>query len=510
MNPRLHWWIASAGWVLCLLLYLTWREGQVYLHFLLTQVCHGVSSGKILFFLLFMAALYARLGMSRGPAVAGRWPEACLGVGVLGLVASLLSHLLYVRGLGLPLDWASWHWRDGINSVTSLTHVHTSKAPIAMTLEALGLHRAHRSFDTGWVYMDAAPGWLMAVIGLSFLLSLVGWLACAGPVVLSYPQRQRAAVALVYGMAAAAVSKSILDGGLLAYDAVAGLLTLALLIEARDVHRLPQVLHRRGVWLVAVLASWAGVIIAFDPGSMHPQLERLVYRLAIHALVLGGCAAVLATTSRQRTGWRAATALSVLAAGILFVQDLRHTLLPLHRRAPRVAWRYDEAGRPQALEVAPGLSYKQAYLALGQNPCRVQRLSLPERGVKQPDEVCGMLAEMLPLDARRATLPSDSDGVVRIRRAEVDEAGGARRIRLQIEFDPRSGPCVCCPPGEPMTQLLENERFVGYHLLDGRLVRAGFTRYVVIPYAFYRQDAATAAPPDSSSGLVQAGPAAEP
>lgn len=112
---------------------------RVVVHLAVNQVCVGVSGGKIGFALLFVAGFALRGAWLNGREAGARGLRAFVAFAVVGLAGSLLSHVMYVERFGLGVGDVGFHWRHGVNSVNSLTHIHTSKVPIAMVVGALGL-----------------------------------------------------------------------------------------------------------------------------------------------------------------------------------------------------------------------------------------------------------------------------------------------------------------------------------------------------------------------------------
>lgn len=513
--PRRSFGLSAALCVLVAVAYAAHPLPRLGLHFLLNQVCHGVSAGKAFFALAFALAVFLRLALSSAasnpaadaPAAPTRaWrPRAAalpLGAAIVGMAGALASHLLYVRRLDLPLDWAAWHWRDGLNSVSSLTHTHTSKAPIAALLEALGLQRLHGSFDTGAVFLDTVPIWLTALIGAAFLVTTVAWVWLAPRWMEAYPQQDRPAAAWVLALAAGAASKCVLDGGLLAYDAAAAVATLAVLAEAGSISGIAVALRRRVVPLVLGLSFWAGTIALLDLSSLPGQAGQLYYRLSLYGLIVAWPLVLRRGVGGRRSGGAVGVAVATGAAVAGCVAlEARTTLWPLLRQAPTAAVVYEAGGTAGRLEPTLGRSVAGAYRALGENPYRVRRLSMGERVA---GEATGLVAEILPLEAREARFPGRPDGVVTFRKSELIDTGAQPRIRVQVEFDARLGPVLWRDAARVNDQVAENERFVAYHLLDVALRRAGFTRYVLVPYAFYRRPVgegreATEMPPASAS-----------
>ena len=520
MTDRRRFLLIATCVLLTLGVYLALPGPRVPLHFLLIQWCHGVSSGKVIFLLVFVAAVFLRLawvGARVGGGRAGEAPEgeSATGVGpegerrsgvrvpallsAAGYGLCLLSQAIYTRKLGLDPTWPSWLWTDGVNSVTTLTHIHTGKAGVAWLVDglvgamsgplggALDVAGVHRAFDTGWVYLRMAPPPLAAAMGLGFVAVGASWLAVAPRAILRY-RRARLAVAAVWALAAATLTKGVADGGPLAYDAAAAALAMTLLGRADSLESLAALCKRRALTLISCVALWLLVIALADPSALAGQAEHFAYRVGLYGCVLALAGLAQADASRRRAaGTLAGVCLAI--AGWGFVNSLREVLVPLHAPVMGRVLRYDDGAEAHAVQTPPGASVLQAYRLAGENPYRVRRVSV----LRSPGRPTGLVAELVILEARSAQLPQGPEGVVTIRKSGLIAGQHGPRLRLQVEFDGERGPCVWSGREHGASQVEENERFVAYHLLDGVLRRAGFRSYVLIPIAFYR-DAPPATP----------------
>ncbi len=511
---------------------------RTLLHFLLIQLCHGTSSGKVYYLLVFTIAVFIRLALAkpvqRELRVDGRDQQVAMigaiALTFIGLASSLLSHVLYIWTYSLPVGWASWHWKHGINSVTSITHIHTSKAAIAWLCEVIGASQAHERFDTGYVYLDVVPWWLTATIGLSFIGAIVCWLIIA-PLVIGIGSRHDVmARAWVFALAGASLTKSILDGGPLAYDAVVAAVTLVVLCLTseepmseraatvrerffsmffktapsrsrlvRDSSAPPgniasdnkPAMSRNSLILLGLsVLFWLALLVAIDPSSLAPQAQRAAYRAAIYAAIL--CAASVnsvrqeSPTDRQ---WIAVCgAVSVVVAVILFLQQVGVTLVPLWSRNPQRSVSYGNDCEPFQGYQSGEKTFDAFYRREGEDPFRARNVSVAKKHpLPQPQ---GLLAETTILSAEHASIPTQPVGVVNFRTTQELESSDFPRLRLKVEFDPATGPALFCPPERTMTQIDENERFVAYHLLDCAMRHAGFKRYILVPYGFYERNPA--------------------
>ena len=87
-----------------------------------------------------------------------------------------------------------------------------------------------------------------------------------------YTPADRRAVAIIYALAAGSAVKCVVDGGPLAYDAVAALVTLVTLAKARDIHRIPGMLRRSLVPWVLTIGCWIAVVGVVDTAALSPAI----------------------------------------------------------------------------------------------------------------------------------------------------------------------------------------------------------------------------------------------
>ena len=93
------------------------ETGRFLLHFVLGQLSHGVSAGKIGFLLAFALAVFLRLAFASDKEPRrSRWVWLVVIALGLGYVGGLTAHLFVISTYRLPLDQPVWSWRDGINS----------------------------------------------------------------------------------------------------------------------------------------------------------------------------------------------------------------------------------------------------------------------------------------------------------------------------------------------------------------------------------------------------------
>jgi hypothetical protein len=488
-----------------MLAYAATPTSRIVVHFLVAQVCHGVSAGKIFFCLIFLMVFCLRTALLAPAHQLLRRRGITLAASLtIGLAAGLVSHLLYTAAHALPLNWHAFHWKDGFNSVTCTTHIHTSKACIALFLQAVGLEQWCAHFDTGVVFAHDVPGWLALTIGAAFALSLFLALHVGPHCVARYPRGEQTAVTVVLGLGLAALCKCVLDGGPLAYDAVAGALAVALIAKSTSLAALARGLRHHALRIGMVVGLWLTVVAAIDLTFLEHQAQQFLYRTAIYGCILatGYCSA---HRNPIRTRPAACAAGTAAIACWFSISAAARQLWPLWQPAPARILTYQWLDQPHRYEgnlefvratdipVHPGHRYWQAYQTAGNNPLRVRNVSAAPRDPSTT--ATGLYADLIILAADTEALTFLPSDILTIERMDPVNENGALRWRIEVRLDGVYGPVLWRGPSDPRTQIDENERFVAYALLDHYLRACGVREYILIPLAQYAQHAPASAQP---------------
>jgi hypothetical protein len=484
-----------------------WRFGA---HFALTHLCHGVSAGKVMWLLVFTALVGAALvvrggaaearaasadGGSRG-AMSGFTGRALIVVLTAGSIASLAGCVAYMRGLGLPSDWASYHWRDGVNSVNSLEHVHTSKAGLAMLLDALGAPASwHERFDTGSVYVGWVPAWTGWTGAVCFVLAAGLVVAMAPRVIARCAGGARMARAAVLAVAGCGVSKSMLDGGPLAYDFVVCATALTAVVRGWGMpgwemsgprSRGPDGVLRVRREMVAALVVWTAWVVALEvlqTGAVRVQVERAAGLGSL--LGLGLMIGAGGSVTGKRTSHVRLVMWGVLGVGaaVMVVGRLNAWVRPMLAPAPARVVEHDHDSGTAAVEEGGGRNVLGAYLDAGESPFRVRGVAM---GALGPGVAGVVYAEVwvLRTDDGRVRLGPVAGAAASITRSEVVHGAreGVLKVRVRGELGEPTSPAVV--DQEARGGVADNDRFIAYLMLDGALRRAGVREYVIVPYTF--------------------------
>lgn len=491
-----RWWIGGALCALALLLYAVGGETRLVTHVALAQLCHGISGGKIFFFLGFTALCCARLALAKTPPRSdARGTGLLFPALVVGLAMAMLSYVWYTSALRLPRDTPTYHWLHGLNSVNSFTHTHTSKAILAHAVSWLGWEELRTRFDTGAPYAMVVPVWVSVVAGAAFVIALVESVRVLPNIASRYSPPLRAWALCAWILASSGVVKCILDGGPAAYDAVVGLIALVALARQRPVRSLV-------VPTIFVLAAWMTAIALVSPGALASQCVMGVYRGAM-LIFLIACGGAVGRVGRWMRPATIATCSLVIA--IVATREFATWLVPLLQPARSRAIQRDPASLAwRSVATNPSESFARASLRLGENPLRVRRIAFP----RSDSATSSIYALLLARDGSPAPgasalaqlhlAPRESVAIAKFEPAPGEHAPGAWYV--EARFPPPFAPMLLPARrrGAPLLErwLLErgggaqheNERFAAYHALDDALRAAGLEEYVLVPYVFASRD----------------------
>jgi hypothetical protein len=495
--------------------YLAGGTPALVLHPLLSLISHGTSAGKIVFLLGYAAvfaalwALCVRQARNRPPAPAT--PPAppgtfafrlFAGALTLGMLASAVSFALYCSAYELWGESVTMHWQQGVNSANSPTHIHTSKVAIARTCDLLGFTSAHDRFDTGRAYVDVVPAWVAWTLALAFAGALITSLV-AGPRLAA--RSRTPATGVLLAMSLGSLCKCVLDGGPLAYDAVAaGLCAWALWERAAldptawIVRRLPR--------LVCILGVWSIAIVLVNEGALIGQWWALLERLSLYLLIMAWPLVLPRLRRRPLHALCDSPMLtaSLVGAGLMLATTIAgavsRNIIPLFDAAPSSIVRLPAAPDPtldkpelvaDRVRVPTGATMGEAYRLLGERPNRVRRSSVL---AGTSPVATGFFADLIVLRPERARIRFSPGSPVTIKRAAPSQNLAAapgqrplRRLRLQVHL---SGPDVpVLYRDAPHTQIDENEKFAAYYLFDAHLRASGIEEYILVPRSAYRDRA---------------------
>lgn len=437
------------------------------LKFLVAKLVYSTSDAAALFLLGFAAIALLCRHLKLPEKWSAATPSLVWGGLLLGYGAHLAATLAYYLEHHIPFSAHVYQWSAGINSYTALLHSHLGKSAIAL---AVGTLSGAANYDTGSALAAAVPQPQAWLIGLGFIAATAGTLLWMP--VFHARFGQRPALTAAWLIAAATATKSIFDGGLLAYPVLPALLLIGSFLFSRDTAAWVEFWRRRG-WRYGslILAAYLCVWVALTPESDIPLFGPWLFFIVILLL--------LATTA-----WRGIAAglwRGVLIAYVLVncTFDYGDNLAPLLRPvgpAHRAA-RFDVAGHgvAQPLDAWFGKPVFQAYRALGDDPWKPRRTlfwEVPAQGFN------GFSAALRLLDwqgERGALTPTPA---LRLNRLAATRHGW---LDIGIAADPAAElpPIFLHGSGNALSK---NNYYVWLYQIDRMLRNAGWQSYILLPH----------------------------
>jgi len=435
------------------------------LKFALSKLVYSTSDGAILFLLGFTAIgfLCSRITVQRRSELLA---AVLLGAGLtLGYGLHLFATVPYHLTHGIPFSAHVYHWAGGVNSYTALLHSHLGKAAMA-PLPAWLAERYH--YDIGGALAGVLPTWQLAGIALGFLAACGGALLRMPAFKRGYGHRPTLVV--LFFVSAATATKSIFDGGLLAFAVPPSILLLATFVACPDDRAWSRFWMQKG-WMVALgLLVGYGSLWIYLSTEAAPQVGAWLFLVVVMLLLM-------TPSWRGRWAWASRLTLLTYLWGNAYL-DSNANLMPLlsavgpgHRAAV-----FDPAGAAHAKAIAPwhGQPVFKLYLALGDDPWKPRKVLIweaPAPGLQQ------MAVSVHLLDIARQQgqlLPTPS-----LRLSHIAPAG---KEWIDMVFQSTADGLPPLLPFGMASVLSRNNYYVWLYQTDLLLRRAGWTSYILLPH----------------------------
>lgn len=435
------------------------------LKFLLSKLVYSTSDGAILFLLAF-AAICLMVPRRELPLPAqGAATRLFWGGAVAGYGAHLGATGLYFSEHRIPVAAHVYQWVDGVNSYSGVLHSHLGKA--AMAPLAAWLPGASH-YDAGNALADAVAPGLVWLIGSGFVATCIGALLWAPTLRARFGKRP--ALVMAWIIASATVTKSIFDGGLLAYAVLPSLLLLLSLSAHPAESGWHGFWRKRGIWLATLVGiGYLGLWIALTPRGQVPLLGPWLFYIA-----------ALAVLASWHAGGRGAVVGRVVLISYLavnFAFDYGDNLRPLLRSPSHDDHfaTFDAAGHWTPYESAGFGSQAifQIYRALGDDPWKPRR-TLVWTDTARGDGTLTASISVADLDGESGRLQPTPG--LRVASVSVKD-----RQWIKASFavaDERLPPILAYGVGGAVSR---NNYYVWLYQIDLLLRGAGWKRYILLP-----------------------------
>ncbi|MCS7281585.1 MAG: hypothetical protein NZ583_08230 [Desulfobacterota bacterium] len=539
--------ILSISSLLILFLYVLSFSFRFYTHPFLNLLTHGVSGGKMYFFLayasisLFIAHLTLNMGkrsnkpeketepkerflrnhsIMKRPFIRKNLPlptkKTLFFISLsAGMLSSIGSYLWYVIKFDLSLSAYHYHFRDTANSVNSLLHIHTSKLFIYTLSEVFGIDQSLSGMDTGSVFKDVIPLVFPLSTSLCFFLCLFLSLFLIRDTVLRWNERERVGISVLSVLCFFSVIKAMADGGPLAYDFLVGVPFIYLILSSDSYEGMVHLLRKS--WRILF---WAYFLLLSLIAFLDPSLGMLSYTLQNVTRTLSLFLFVLFLTVRHKTtrptfliGITLSSSVLALAISNSFKTSIKPFLSPVGSYA---VIHYFDFQRDSSFTDTDQLKDRALPYCLTQKEpvytspfvdvFRIYPKAIYPKAEETPLEIYRRFNENPLRNRHLAILEGEKRTcglVLRIRFVRTDtqevhldtlpilHLGAVRDTKdpdaffLTLKFNPQIFPFLAHSEKRDINQLDENHKWIMYLFLNHYLYHSGVREFIMTPMAFF-------------------------
>lgn len=457
----------------------------IYLHYILNPFIYGVSKFKINFFLsyfLLLAALTAWPGINGTNRIINRLKLALFMLIGTALAANWLSFILFIRRFSLPLDKYAYHFKGYFHSINYFAHIHTGKVIIYDLLNLLRLNSFNNYYDTGLVFAEYVPHWLVLIMSFSVVASFILFLLLLKPALKAWQGSRSFVLFLIYSFAGAHILKCLVDGGVFSYDLLPSLIALHLVLTSNSPTVLIDNFQKR--WKIYLLVSFLYLclcsVISINEGFLQVPFG-FIFSASLYTLLF----IALIAPSLSLRSVMAVSACSLIIAGYWTM----HGLSAINSMRQEIAagdrvllYDYsDPGGQLRAIDRSSGMLGKTilaVYRQLGENPLRNRRVAI----IRPSNDSCtGLICALKIIKGNSIKL--DSNDLIRIESIKPWPEFGARAYLMKIALNPEVTPSLW---SWGLNELDEENKYAVLFLLDHYFTARGIDEFAIIPYYFYK------------------------
>lgn len=493
--------------LLIFVLYVVFFPFRFYIHPLFTMITHGVSGGKIYFFLIYSFILFFILHLFRnkknptGISSKYLWCRRLFFISVfLGMASSMGSYLHYIYRYDLSIENYHYHFKEVYNSVNFLPHIHTSKLYLYIAGKALGISHLLKNMDDGRVFFEAIPVYYAYLTLLSIILSIPLSFYLVRDIVYKWDERFRTGIAILCCIAFSSVIKTISDGGPLSYDFLMGINIIFVLTMSKcpeDVIAFFKNRWRIFFWGLFVVFSFMCLV--------DNSFEILKYTVKNSFNIVMVYAFIYFFTVKDKIGRR--WFLSISFCFLLFFSYtlyLRYMVYirPFHIELDRGTkihyFYYKDRALPDflknikpifnegfidiySIDIEKKVKAIDIYRAFNENPYRGRHIAIITPKKRQ---AYGIIGDILFIDLKDKNASLKVPQILHLKMSKKDAVKDV--LQAEIAFDPSYFPALSHVEEVRITQIDENHKFVMYYFLNRFFFYYGVREYILTPVAFYR------------------------
>ncbi|MCX7698025.1 MAG: hypothetical protein N2114_00965 [Candidatus Goldbacteria bacterium] len=476
------------------------------MHPVIGLVTHGVSGGKIYFFLIYSSVCLFMLfllnkkkkGYNTNKTL---WPERLFFLSVvIGMLSSVSSYLYYAYKYSLSLEAYYYHFKELYNSVNFLPHIHTSKLYLFLISKTFGIENLFANMDDGRVFYGSIPLFFPYLTLFSIISALIISFFIIKEKVFAWNERHRTAISIILIISFSSIIKTISDGGPIAYDFLISTGVMCIIISSNSHEDLIINIKKR--WKILF---W-GYFLAFSTMSViDPSFGILMYTIKNSLIIASVYSAVYFLTIRDKINikWRLITL-------VFFVLFFAHTFygryhiyikpffIKLEKGIQINYFYYKDRALPEQLKNAKILfnsefftiySFKteekikplDIYRDLNENPYRNRHIAIVTPKKRQ---AYGIIAEILFIDFKNKHTSLKLPEIFHLKITKKDSSH--EKLNAEIAFDTIYFPALSHVEEGRITQLDENHKFLMYYFINRLFYHSGINEFIFTPVAFYR------------------------
>lgn len=490
-----------------LIFYIICFPFRFYVHPVLNIITHGVSGGKVYFFLVYSIISFLLLSLFKTKAKPTeldkkyRWYTRLFIFFVFtGMASSIGSFLYYIFKFDLPLEAYHYHFKDIYNSVNFFPHIHTSKLYLFVAAKILGIEHLFRGMDDGRVFQGSIPVFFPFVTLVSIIMVIFLSFFLIRKMVSGWEERYRSGISLISIISLSSVIKTMSDGGPFSYDFLVAICVIYIIASSKKPEDIFPFIKKRWRFLFWGLFSVLTLMSLIDP-----SFTILTYTVKNGFSLLMVYFAIYFLTIRDKV--RKRLQLFVLICLTVFFSYAVHNRYNTYIKPFQIYlekgtqvnyFYYKDRPLPESLKNATPVfdldfltiyAFKtekrikpiDIYRQLSENPFRNRHIAIITPKKRQ---AYGIVADVLFIDFQNKKTLLKVPRIVDIRLTRKDSH--KERFDIQIAYDTTYFPALSHVEEGRITQLDENHKFLMYYFLNRFFLHYGINEYILTPVAFYR------------------------
>jgi len=480
-------------------------EFKFYSHFIISQIAHGVSGGKIYFCLIYFSVCFLVLYFKRNRKSVIPITKKVLWTSILfiisGTLSSLCSYIHYIIKYNLPVGSYAFHFREIYNSINYFPHIHTSKLYLYKISGLTGFDRFLTNMDDGRAFVDVIPAIYPYLTAISTIYLIVAFTFYLIPFTVNrWDKKFRAGIAIITVFACHSIIKCLSDGGPFAYDFIISFGVLSVLINSRSPEEVMLFVKKR-----VKVFFWATFLILSLLFCLDPYLGILTYTLKHGLAFLAILVLIYFITIKKEFKKRLIFASIIVGLSFYILYNIsakffiyirpflsfvdsgtvihyfhyKGDKLPELLRNGKLIFKDDFIDiykyKTERKEKILGI-----YRAFNENPYRNRHIAIMP---VDREKVSGIFAEvtMLSLKGAKIILPTTGIFQLNLTKKDLDKMN----FYAEMVFNSAYFPCLAKAENTVITLLDENHRFVMYYFVNRFLNYYGINEFIFIPFGFY-------------------------